>query len=194
MIFFSSDHHFFHNNVIRYCDRPYDSVEEMNEDLVKRWNSVVKPEDEVYYLGDFSLAFRAVEIFTHRLNGVKYLIPGNHDFCHTFHKKSRKPIGYANWSQKYRDNGWTVLPERDMRLKINEINFQLCHLPYAPKWEEKDKYARWRPIPAYDDEILLCGHVHEKWKTLDNMINVGCDVWDYTPVSINQILKELGGE
>jgi calcineurin-like phosphoesterase family protein len=53
MKFFSSDPHFWHNNVIKYCMRPYTTVEEMNEDMVNKWNEVVAPEDEVYNLGDF---------------------------------------------------------------------------------------------------------------------------------------------
>jgi calcineurin-like phosphoesterase family protein len=63
-IYFSSDHHFSHSNVIKYCNRPYTSVQEMNEDLIQRWNNQVKPEDTVYYLGDFSLGKNAVREIT----------------------------------------------------------------------------------------------------------------------------------
>ena len=63
MIFFTSDHHFYHSNIIKYCQRPFHSVEEMNEEMIRRWNSVVGVDDTVYYLGDFSLAKRPVELF-----------------------------------------------------------------------------------------------------------------------------------
>jgi calcineurin-like phosphoesterase family protein len=52
VIFFTSDTHFWHKNVIAYCSRPYQSLEEMNQDLITRWNARVKPEDTVYHLGD----------------------------------------------------------------------------------------------------------------------------------------------
>ncbi len=113
MVFFTSDHHFYHTNVIKYCDRPYDEVEFMNEDLCERWNQVVKPEDTVYHLGDFSMAFRPVEFIPQRLNGTIYLIPGNHDFCHTYHKKSRKSKEHHDkWINKYEECGFKVLPEK----------------------------------------------------------------------------------
>ena len=53
-IWFTSDTHFFHNNIIDYCKRPFVNAEEMNEYIIKQWNSVVKPQDEVYHLGDFA--------------------------------------------------------------------------------------------------------------------------------------------
>ena len=52
-IFWTSDSHYFHNNILKYCNRPFGSVEAMNEALVANWNSVVKPDDHVYHLGDF---------------------------------------------------------------------------------------------------------------------------------------------
>ena len=73
--FFSSDTHFNHNNIIKYCKRPYTSVEEMNEGLVKNWNEVVGPNDMVYHLGD--ITWGPFDI--NRLNGRKTLIIGNHD-------------------------------------------------------------------------------------------------------------------
>jgi calcineurin-like phosphoesterase family protein len=54
-IFFTSDHHFGHENIIRYCNRPFTSVQQMNEIMILRWNGAVLPEDEVYYLGDFAM-------------------------------------------------------------------------------------------------------------------------------------------
>lgn len=57
-IFFTSDTHFGHNNIIKLSNRPFSSVEEMNEGLIERWNDVVGAEDIVYHLGDFSLKIR----------------------------------------------------------------------------------------------------------------------------------------
>jgi calcineurin-like phosphoesterase family protein len=196
--FATSDNHFWHNNVIKYCNRPFRSVEEMNEAMVVAWNAVVNPEDTVLHFGDFSMAFRAVELFSHRLNGNKILIPGNHDFCHSYHKKSRTPEGRILWTQKYVDHGWTVLDERVYGAEIDGVKFNLCHHPYADgsgadEGDPYDKYENWRPID--DGTVLLCGHVHEKWKTKRSplgtlQINVGVDVWGMAPVSFDTI-KQL---
>lgn len=79
-IFFTSDTHFNHANIIRYCSRPFGSVGEMNEVLIANWNGVVGPEDTVYHLGDFAMGPSGLwERFVSRLNGKKILILGSHD-------------------------------------------------------------------------------------------------------------------
>lgn len=186
MIYFTSDQHYWHANVIKYCNRPYADMQEMNEALVKNWNDIVKPEDTVYCLGDFSLAFRPVETITPRLMGTKYLVPGNHDFCHSYNKKSRNPERKAEWVKKYENNGWIVLPEQTTLDIPGAATVQLCHHPYVFDRFD-DKYERWRPKD--DGRWLLCGHVHEKWKLGNRMINVGVDQWDFKPVSIEEIKK-----
>jgi calcineurin-like phosphoesterase family protein len=85
-IFFASDHHLHHTNIIKYANRPYKNAEEMNEDLIARHNATVRPEDHVYLLGDFSILRRKREwpliiAAGHRFNGHKRLILGNHDHC-----------------------------------------------------------------------------------------------------------------
>lgn len=79
-VWFIADTHFFHQNVIEYCARPFKSVEEMNETLVNNWNSVVSNKDKVFMVGDFALGNKKkiIEI-GQRLNGRKTLILGNHD-------------------------------------------------------------------------------------------------------------------
>jgi calcineurin-like phosphoesterase family protein len=162
----------------------------MNEALVVNWNSVVKPEDVVYYLGDFSLAFRAIELYSHRLNGTKYLVPGNHDLCHTYNKRSRTEGGIDKWIKKYEDHGWIVLPEQTSLNIPGVANVQMCHHPFSgdyPSEDGYDKYAKWRPKD--DGRWLICGHVHEKFKVKDRMINVGIDSWGMKPVSIEDVSK-----
>lgn len=78
--FVIADTHFNHANIIKYCNRPFADTYEMEETLVENWNSIVKPEDEVYVLGDFALGDRSdVGRILSRLNGTKYLALGNHD-------------------------------------------------------------------------------------------------------------------
>lgn len=78
--FFTSDIHFGHANIIRFCNRPYASVEEMDEAIVAHWNETVGPHDYIYILGDvsFSNAERTTALVK-RLNGIKVLVYGNHD-------------------------------------------------------------------------------------------------------------------
>lgn len=80
-IWFTSDQHWGHNAIRGYCQRPFSSVEEMNEEMIKRHNEVVGPRDWVFNLGDFFCGKspkHAEEVF-HSLNGKKFLIKGNHD-------------------------------------------------------------------------------------------------------------------
>ena len=187
MLYFTSDHHFWHNNIIKFCKRPFASVEEMNKTMIQNWNNTVSTEDTIYYLGDFSMAARLAEIYTPKLNGIKYLVPGNHYFCHSYHKKSRTPEGRARWIKHYEDWGWIVLPEQT-KLYIPKIgDVHLCHHPYSNLSTEEDKYAQWRPHDY--GHWLLCGHIHDKWKIMNHMINVGVAVWDFKPVSVVEIIK-----
>ena len=77
MIFLTSDQHFGHANIIKYCKRPFDSVNEMDEHIIAVFNEHVGPKDETYHLGDFT--FRRHRDYLKRLNGRHYLIIGNHD-------------------------------------------------------------------------------------------------------------------
>jgi len=80
MIFFVGDTHFGHANIITYCNRPFLTVQDMNEKLIQNWNRVVQPADTVIHLGDFSFLKddKAKEICA-QLNGHKVLVRGNHD-------------------------------------------------------------------------------------------------------------------
>ena len=80
MIFFTADNHFGHQNIIKYCKRPFANVEEMDQTMMKNWNEVVKDCDTVYIVGDFSFydAVKTKEIID-QLKGEKILIKGNHD-------------------------------------------------------------------------------------------------------------------
>jgi calcineurin-like phosphoesterase family protein len=76
----TSDHHFFHENIIKYENRPFSSIDEMHKVLIERWNCVVGPDDTVYHLGDVGLArFDRLKPVLNQLNGHKILIAGNHD-------------------------------------------------------------------------------------------------------------------
>lgn len=188
-LFLSSDHHFWHANVIKYCGRPYFNVEQMNEDLVYRHNEVVGPEDRFICLGDFSFAGRSVELYSSRLNGKKELVPGNHDPIHPYNKHQKKATKQGKpdeWQKFYERLGWKVHPIVTTLEVPGLATFNLCHMPYDTGTFD----ARYVDFIAKDDgRWLLCGHVHEKWIKRGRMINVGVDVHDYKPVSIERIAQ-----
>jgi len=97
-IYVTSDLHFSHRNIIDFCNRPWDTVEEMNEGLISNWNSVVGPKDQVYILGDFAFGGpKRLEYAVNRLNGQKYLVKGNHDYF----KNLKKAPGAFAWIKDY---------------------------------------------------------------------------------------------
>lgn len=188
MRYFTSDHHFGHKNIIKYCKRPFDGVMEMNEEMAKRWNDIVKPKDEVIYLGDFSLSTYEMDIWLNRLNGTKELIVGNHDTCFKSKRGNIRKYLQAGWkSITHEKHTYITLPDN------HKIAVKLCHFPYRMEPEEQSKrndmfsYAQNRPKDR--GLILLCGHIHEKWKVKDKMINVGVDQWKFYPVSEQEIAK-----
>ncbi len=150
MIYFTSDQHFGHENIIRYCKRPYKTISEMNQSLIGNWNSIVNDSDLIFILGDFSM--HNIEHYMPLLNGNKVLIKGNHDRQHNI---------------------------SSLLITSHGTRIYMQHKPFIDK-----------PITRKID-MILCGHVHNNWKgTMFQkipMINVGVDVWDYKPVSLDAI-------
>lgn len=172
--YFTADTHFGHTNVIKYCDRPWETVEAMNAGLVANWNATVKPQDTVYCLGDFSLQPGWMAKTTPQLNGRKILVAGNHDLCW------RKEFAV----QRYLDAGWSEVHRGTLDYDLQGTPVQLSHIPYE---SHDERYQNRRPVD--DGRWLLHGHVHTCWKVKCKMINVGVDVWDYKPVSEAQLLE-----
>lgn len=180
MIYFTADLHLGHSNILKYDKRPFELVEEHDETIIENWNNRVKPEDDVYILGDISWHFipKTVEIYN-ALKGKKHLITGNHD-------------------EKYIKSGQL----RDAFVEITgykEINVDnsflvLCHYP----------------IPCFNRHFKnayhFYGHVHNsrEWGCMEfirhelinqlekpcNMINVGCMMpyMNYTPKIFREIV------
>jgi calcineurin-like phosphoesterase family protein len=183
-VFFTSDQHYWHKNVIEYCNRPFSSIEEMNETLIANHNSVVGKEDKVYHLGDFSLSRAAVPQIVPRLNGKHTLIMGNHDHCHPVQCKSDEKK--LRLLQYYFDSGFSEIM-REHRIETPFGPVLMNHLPYSSGPEER--YQTYRPINV--GYWLLHGHVHQHWKQKDKMINVGVDVWDFTPITLEKIFEVI---
>ncbi len=189
MRYFSSDQHFGHENIIRFCARPYANAGEMGHDLVRRWNEVVGPDDEIWVLGDVAMK-KGLEGMRplHQAHGVKLLVPGNHDKCWAPKRKGDDP------DADYEAVGFTVKGSSEF-LTIAGRHVELCHFPFAsiPEYGSEDsgyvdKFAAYRP--ADRGQWLLCGHIHERWRQRGRAINVGVDAWGGYPVS-EEVIAEL---
>lgn len=179
MNFFTADLHFSHRNIIRFDDRPFLDLPSMHAELIKRWNSVVSPGDNVYVLGDMFWDQSEAPMILEQLNGHIHLIKGNHD------KISPEMMRYFSSIKGYDE------------LTAGKYKLILCHYPIM-------FYNH-----SYSPECyMLCGHVHNtrentylaKWKAelrdnavgiasnKGNIINVGCMLHDYTPKTLNQLI------
>ena len=172
-VFFTSDTHFYHSNIINFCGRPFKNVEVMNETLIANWNSVVGPDDIVFHLGDFCLGGSAEWTnILNRLNGKIYLIVGNHDI--------------KNLRQEYYSLFEHIAMQ--MHIEVGKQKIYLNHCPFLC-------YGG-----AYRDTWQLFGHVHtSKQNTgidaprlhmlFPTQYDVGVDNNNFTPVSFEQVRR-----
>ena len=171
MKYFISDTHFYHENVIKFDQRPFSTIEEMNETLIQNWNEVVRPQDDVYILGDFCWKTASSDEYkqlVRRLQGRKTLIRGNHD-----------PKNFSADVKKH-----FVAIHDYLEIKENGKQFFLCHYP-MPMY--KSSYC--------ENNWMFYGHVHMLTKeaqymhsltnflvsshsnnteNLGHLVNVGC--------------------
>lgn len=170
-IFFTSDHHFGHDNIIKFCDRPFDNIEQMNEVLIKKWNERINPEDEVYYLGDFANTKDndLIGNILDQLNGIKYLIVGNHEGAALNHRKKFK------WVKDFYE-----LKVKDPECKNGVQRIILLH--YAMRVWRGDYRGTWH----------LYGHSHGNLPDLEDRLSfdVGVDCHDFYPLSYEEV-KEI---
>ncbi len=191
---FTSDQHFGHANILGYCRRPFASLDEMHDELVRRHNERVGQDDEVWHLGDFSLDQRYVKSVLPRLHGRHRLIVGNHDAAHPTHRRA------AHEMPRYLAAGFEVVMERCI-LSTSFGRAFLCHLPLDGAGDSgpEERYPAWRPTRALLDEagcdVLLHGHVHEAYDRLlvcgIRCFNVGVDVRGFRPIDEQEIAAEL---
>lgn len=172
--FFTSDTHFNHANIIKFCNRPFKDVEQMNDVMIANWNSVIGKDDTVFHLGDFCLGSAAewTKILD-RLNGKIYLIMGNHDL-----KNIRQ--GFISRFEHV---------AMQMRIEIGKKRIYLCHYPFLC-FEGSYK----------DDVWQLFGHVHTRRSNsgidagrlqylYPTQYDVGVDNNNFIPVSFGQVKR-----
>ncbi|HEY5268381.1 MAG TPA: metallophosphoesterase family protein [Candidatus Saccharimonadales bacterium] len=172
MIHFVSDTHFGHFNIIKYSNRPFDTVEDMNSALIKNWNERVATSDIVYHLGDFAfMTLDQIKNVTKCLNGTKHLILGNHDKTIIQNKNDLLKCGSFNSIQNYYE------------LKANGEFIVLFH--YGQRVWNK----------SHRGSIMLYGHSHGSLPPLGKSVDVGVDckeiTSDYRPVSLDEVLTYM---
>lgn len=166
-IFFTADLHLGHTNVIKYCNRPFQTAEEMNAKLIGNWNDTVSDRDEVYVVGDFAfMGTKQTEEILKRLKGRKYLLRGNHDKG----LNETMALKYFKWIKDY------------YLLKVQEKDNQVQKIVlfhYALRTWDSAHYGAWN----------LYGHSHGNLKddpeTLS--LDVGVDCHNYRPISYEEI-------
>lgn len=171
-LFFTSDLHFFHKNIIQYSKRPFTSVEEMNEALIKSWNYMVQPNDTVWSLGDFSFGnYQLTTGVLSRLNGNHHMVLGNHDQTIIANQDNLISSGIVKSIQHYKE------------IKYNGQLIVLFH--YGQRVWNKSHHG----------SIMLYGHSHGSLPPFGKSVDVGVDskeiTSEYRPVSINEVISYM---
>lgn len=190
-IFFTSDTHFGHARIIELCNRPWDSVDAMNEGIIERWNDTVAPADIVYHLGDVALGKIADSLpLVGRLNGLKIMVTGNHDRLFSTNKPAHRERFEIEYAKVF--NGG-IISEAGVLID-GTPPLRLSHFPYDGDSHGEDRHAEMRPVDNGD--ILIHGHTHGTERLTFSakgtpQIHVGQDAWDYRPVSLDEIVALL---
>lgn len=159
--FYIADPHFGHERIIEICNRPFTDVEDMNKQLIEKWNSKVTNEDTVYILGDFCFKMSkqdAIKILK-QLNGKKILVRGNHD----------KYAGQRDFDECF-EKVCDYLQVAEDKLQII-----LSHYPIID-------YAG-----MYYGAKMIYGHIHDKYVRHKNMYCVSVECVNYEPVTLKEI-------
>lgn len=199
-VFYTSDHHIghklvaversfrIHGNPGPLADWEKDLIVAWHdEELAKRWDSVVTPADTVFVCGDISVggttAQRSALEWMAQRPGTKHLVTGNHDGVHPANRDADK------WVEAYHRVFASVFPFR--RRKIAGRNVMLSHYPYEGDHTSVDRDVQYR---LRDDGLpVLHGHIHSTSKGDARQIHIGVDAWDLTPVPQSAIEEILEG-
>jgi len=166
MYFFLSDTHFGHENIIKYCNRPFANVKEMDETIIKNINDRVGENDTIFFLGDFCMK-RSSEASNAPQNAFDYY--RNQIKC--------KNIIFIQGNHDHNNGTQTII--QSLIIEHGGCRIFVTHDP---------KYAK------EDFKLNFCGHVHEKWqfKKLGKksiICNLSVENWNYRPVDINEIMQ-----
>lgn len=165
MDFFISDCHFGHKNIIKYMNRPFKSVEDMNSGMIDAWNSVVSDHDRVFLVGDAFLCNKDESAkIMEKLLGYKVLIAGNHDRS----EKTMLDIGFDEY-------------HRELPYSFGDIGTALMkHYPLPDRVIKEQGY-----------DFLIHGHLHRPPHTQGLKINIAADLINFIPKDVNYISQAL---
>lgn len=193
-IWFTSDTHFWHTNIIKYCERPFSSVEEMNEVLIKNWNDRVGKDDIIYHLGDFAFGGSDKWInILEKLNGKKHLIKGNHD-------PQNVETMYSKYFESISDQ--QIISVGKTLVYLNHFPF-LCYAGAYHKNPEVYQFfghVHSRPKESLsnisDEEVkeILGSDKNRLQYLLSKQYDVGVDNNNYAPISFKEIINKINYE
>lgn len=170
-IFVTSDTHFGHDKEFIWRERGFSSIDEMNEEIIVRWNKIVDPEDTVYHLGDVMLGDNQNGLkCLSRLNGQIHIVAGNHDT--------------VNRIQLYKEAGYDVVYAT--QIKYKGYTFYLSHYPTLTANLEKESLKQC--------VCNLYGHTHQKtnfYNEIPFMYHVGIDSHECYPISLDYIIFSM---
>jgi calcineurin-like phosphoesterase family protein len=160
-VYFTSDNHFGHSGARSLYRRPFASIDEMDQHMIARWNSVVSPGEVVWQLGDFAVrqSPERVASLLKMLHGQKHLVAGNND-----------DLAVTDCG------GWTGVQAYAEAI-VNATMVILCHYPFRT-WRNMGKGS-----------INLHGHSHGRLKPMPRQFDVGVDVWDFLPVRLTEVAR-----
>ncbi|MDR0831615.1 MAG: metallophosphoesterase [Bacillales bacterium] len=163
MIYYISDTHFGHYNIIKLTNRPFVSLEEMNSTLIKKWNNKVSNGDTVYIIGDlFYRSSEDPELILKQLKGKKHLIIGNHD---------------KKWLNKVDLKKYFISVNELLTFSNGKNKVTLCHYPML----------------CFEGTYLIHGHIHNNdlplLKTMNNVLNASVEINNYEPVTFVELVK-----
>ncbi len=172
MIYFTADTHFYHENIIRYCNRPFKNAEEMNETIIANWNAIVRPVDSIYVLGDFVIGNAEKQKerlgnIVKRLKGNIFLVKGSHDKLDSY-----EPTLLDKDAQRFH-----IFEDRIVTISVEGQEIVLCH--YAMRVWPKSHFGTWH----------LFGHSHCRLEGWGKSFDVGVDCWGFRPLSFSDIRK-----
>jgi len=174
--FFASDHHFGHKNILKYANRPFGTVYEMDRELITRHNEVVTKKDIVYFIGDFAFYSdpeNIIEILQ-SMNGEKHFVSGNHDKA-MYNERVMKCF------QSFSKAPFKEIYVADTDARGGRQSITLCH--YAMRVWNKSHHGAFH----------LYGHSHGSLPDdpTSRSFDIGVDCWDFYPVSYEQVKKTM---
>ena len=163
MYFFSADEHYYHNNIIEHCSRPFENFDEMNETLISNHNSMVGKNDITVHVGDFVTIKDKQVIYKtiiRRLNGKHIFLKGSHDY----------------WLKGTKSN---QIWEKNLKIDGKRYHFVACH--YAMRVWPRSHY----------NSFLIYGHSHGKLEPIGKQFDCGVDPNNFFPVSAKEIIEKM---